>query len=269
MELAALLKPFPVGEVELKVQAFTKDRKRAQVVAYVDARTVMDRLDAVVGPDKWEDHYEVLADKVVDGNRLVEAKCTLTLFLEAGAGVSKEDVGEGDSLKAAFSDAFKRAAVKFGVGRYLYRLPKVWAEVDERGNILNLEQVKAQMLGGVSPVDKPAQSKPAQAPAQAEKSGGPTDKQLKLLHVLMKKAHMESNDDRELLREYAGIIAGRKIGSVKELSPGEVSKLIDNLKELVDAAEKVQMPDGVSAVMASAMEENRLATEADVLEAFL
>lgn len=44
MELAALFEPFPAGEVELKVQAFTKDRKRAQVVAYVDARTVMDRL---------------------------------------------------------------------------------------------------------------------------------------------------------------------------------------------------------------------------------
>jgi hypothetical protein len=49
-------------------------------------------------------------------------------------GVTKEDVGEGDSLKAAFSDALKRAAVKFGVGRYLYRLEKQWVDYDpEKG----------------------------------------------------------------------------------------------------------------------------------------
>ncbi len=61
--------------------------------------------------------------------RVVEVKCRLTV-LE----VTKEDVGEGDSLKAAFSDALKRAAVKFGVGRYLYRLEKQWVDYDpEKG----------------------------------------------------------------------------------------------------------------------------------------
>jgi hypothetical protein len=60
---------------------------------------------------------------------VVEVKCRLTVL-----GVSKEDVGEGDSLKAAFSDALKRAAVKFGVGRYLYRLEKQWVDYDpEKG----------------------------------------------------------------------------------------------------------------------------------------
>jgi hypothetical protein len=33
-------------------------------------------------------------------------------------------------MKAAFSDALKRAAVKFGVGRYLYRLPAQWVDYD-------------------------------------------------------------------------------------------------------------------------------------------
>ena len=37
---------------------------------------------------------------------------------------------EGDRLKAAFSDALKRAAVKFGIGRYLYHLPGEWVEYD-------------------------------------------------------------------------------------------------------------------------------------------
>lgn len=116
-----LIEPFPASEVQWRVEALSKDKRRAMVVPYVDARTVLDRLDETVGPDGWQDHYEVLAEK--EGNYAV--KCRLTLL-----DVSKEDVGEGDSFKAAFSDALKRAAVKFGVGRYLYRLEKQWVDHD-------------------------------------------------------------------------------------------------------------------------------------------
>ncbi|MCL5459829.1 Rad52/Rad22 family DNA repair protein, partial [Loigolactobacillus coryniformis] len=51
--------------------------------------------------------------------------------------MTKTDVGSpseqpdgGDRLKAAFSDALKRAAVKFGIGRYLYRLKSEWVDYD-------------------------------------------------------------------------------------------------------------------------------------------
>lgn len=128
-----LAEPFPPGEVQWRVEALSRDKKRALVVPYVDARTVLDRLDKVVGPEGWHDAYEVLSDaeRLVKDERgerrerLCEVKCRLTVL-----GVTKEDVGEGDSLKAAFSDALKRAAVKFGVGRYLYRLEKQWVDYD-------------------------------------------------------------------------------------------------------------------------------------------
>ncbi|RTG98876.1 DNA repair protein Rad52 [Thermus scotoductus] len=132
-----LSEPFPPGEVQWRIEALSRDKKRALVVPYVDARTVLDRLDRVVGPEGWQDAYEVLADaeravrdeRGEGRERLVEVKCRLTVL-----GVTKEDVGEGDSLKAAFSDALKRAAVKFGVGRYLYRLEKQWVDYDpEKG----------------------------------------------------------------------------------------------------------------------------------------
>jgi hypothetical protein len=54
-----------------------------------------------------------------------------------GEWLAKVDVGgpseqpdAGDRLKAACSDALKRAAVKFGVGRYLHRLPSQWVDYD-------------------------------------------------------------------------------------------------------------------------------------------
>ena len=43
-----------------------------------------------------------------------------------------EQPDEGDRRKAAFSDALKRAAVKFGIGRYLYRLPSQWVDYDPK-----------------------------------------------------------------------------------------------------------------------------------------
>jgi hypothetical protein len=99
-------------------------------LAYIDARNVMDRLDEVVGPDAWQDAYEVLAGGTV--------KCSLQLWFGC-CWVQKEDVGgqsdqsdTGDKAKAAFSDALKRAAVKFGIGRYLYALPAQWRDYDPK-----------------------------------------------------------------------------------------------------------------------------------------
>jgi hypothetical protein len=123
---AALAAPFPADAIGWKAQS--TNGSSALAVAYIDARDVMDRLDAVVGPANWQDAYTVLSD----GNVL----CRLSLRL-GGEWIGKEDVGgesdqrdEGDKRKASFSDALKRAAVKWGVGRYLYRLPAQWVDYD-------------------------------------------------------------------------------------------------------------------------------------------
>ncbi len=120
---AALAAPFPADEIQWRVEAVSRDKKRALVVPYVDARAVLDRLDEAVGPENWHDAYEVLPK--MGENYAVKARLTVL-------GVTKEDVGEGDSLKAAFADALKRAAVKFGVGRHLYRMEKAWVDYDEK-----------------------------------------------------------------------------------------------------------------------------------------
>lgn len=88
-------------------------------VQYITARTAMNRLDSVLGPENWWDEY-------VPGEHSV--LCRLTVRLPDGSTLTKADAGgyagmpdSGDDDKSGFSDAFKRAAVKFGVGRYLYR----------------------------------------------------------------------------------------------------------------------------------------------------
>lgn len=120
-----LNEPFPPEELQWCIEALSKDKRQALVTPYVDASAVLDRLDEVVGTQGWQDSYQVLHTPPPGAGGAYAVKCRLTVM-----DVSKEDVGEGDSLKAAFSDALVRAAVKFGVGRILYRLEKQWVDHD-------------------------------------------------------------------------------------------------------------------------------------------
>lgn len=123
---AALAEPFEPREVKFKPQSVKNNRCLA--MAYIDARLIQDRLDDVLGVENWTDNYTILNDGSV--------MCRLRLKL-GDRWITKTDVGSpseqpdgGDRLKAAFSDALKRAAVKFGIGRYLYRLPAQWVDYD-------------------------------------------------------------------------------------------------------------------------------------------
>jgi hypothetical protein len=122
----ALTAPFPVEAVHWKPLAVKGNR--ALAAAYLDARAVMQRLDSVFGVGGWKDAYQL-----TEGGSVV---CTLAVKVD-GEWVDKTDVGspseqpdDGDKLKAAFSDALKRAAIKLGIGRYLYKLPRQWVDYD-------------------------------------------------------------------------------------------------------------------------------------------
>lgn len=87
----------------------------ANCVAYVDSRDVQDLLDEVIGPDKWQDKYYE-----VKGNLF----CSIGILC-GETWVWKTDCGTEsnvDKQKGEASDAFKRAAVKWGIGRFLYSL---------------------------------------------------------------------------------------------------------------------------------------------------
>ncbi len=108
-----------IGEL-LRKPMQTRERKGpgGRMLAYITARDVQNRLDGVVGPGNWSTSFRVLTQEpwVVE--------CTLTV-----CGASRADVGysnapdsenEMEPAKAAYSDALKRAAVGFGIGRWLY-----------------------------------------------------------------------------------------------------------------------------------------------------
>jgi hypothetical protein len=142
---------FPASKIKFRAGATNKEKTRAQALAYIDARDVMERLDMVIGPMGWSDQYQIVRQTPAG----VEVECALTIN-----GVTKRDVGTGEDAKSAYSDAFKRAAVKFGVGRYLYDFPKAWVEYDEKRKQLTVTpSLPAWAIPAASPSTSSGQSK--------------------------------------------------------------------------------------------------------------
>lgn len=133
MNLSMLFSPFPRSSVHWRVQGqpYERDSKwSAMALAYIDARDVMDRLDDACGPENWQSEISETAK-----GRVI---CRIGIFI-GGQWVWKSD-GAGDTAvegeKGGISDALKRAAVSWGVGRYLYRISSPWVpcDVNKRGD---------------------------------------------------------------------------------------------------------------------------------------
>lgn len=123
MNLAQLSDPFPRAAVSWRIQGQPIERNgqwMGMALAYIDARDVMDRLDEVCGPANWQTEFNETAKGRVIGRIGIRVD---------GEWIWKSD-GAGDTAvegeKGGISDALKRAAVNWGIGRYLYALDAPW-----------------------------------------------------------------------------------------------------------------------------------------------
>lgn len=118
-----LKKPFPEVAIHWRVGATTGDKSKGIALAYIDARDVMERLDFVCGLGNWQCRYPFAGcceiGVKIDGEWIWKSN---------GAGVTDYEAEKGQ-----FSDAFKRAAVMWGVGQYLYGLPNEWVAIKSQG----------------------------------------------------------------------------------------------------------------------------------------
>ena len=149
--LSDLKKPTPASVIQYRVgSVYDKDNGKATVLSYVDARYVQDTLDNVVGPENWE-------------SRFYEAKgalfCEITINID-GVKISKSDCGTESDIapaKGEASDAFKRAAVMFGIGRDLYSSETYFADLEKRGSKWVLPRDwKPNKTADTTPISPPA-----------------------------------------------------------------------------------------------------------------
>lgn len=128
-DLKRLAEPFPTADIEWRIQrAGTKDDKAwAMVLAYVTNRAIQDRLDDVCGPEGWRNEFAA-----GPGGGVL---CGLSVFV-GDEWITKWDGSDNtdvEAVKGGLSGAMKRAAVQWGVGRYLYNLDANWANVHGGG----------------------------------------------------------------------------------------------------------------------------------------
>lgn len=127
----AFSKEFPRETIKWRVGR-KGDPGTAYALAYITSRDVMNRLDEVVGMENWQSKHIAYGPKTI---------CHIGIKIN-GEWVWKSD-GAGDSNfepeKGGISDSLKRAAVQWGVGRYLYDFPKIWAKTYTSNGQVNID----------------------------------------------------------------------------------------------------------------------------------
>ena len=125
-----LTAPFKASDVEWRIaRSGIKDGKPwGMCLAYITNRAIMDRLDEVVGPGAWRNEYQRWGDKgVLCGLSIrggFEGLDVVHSWVTKWDGAEETDI---ESVKGGLSAAMKRAAVQWGIGRYLYDLEEGWA----------------------------------------------------------------------------------------------------------------------------------------------
>lgn len=166
-----------------RVQSRNKDKTKAICSAYIDARDVMNTLDKYC-EHGWQTDVKELAGFIFYGIGIEVPELTSegkisgfsTTLWRWDTGARIED-NEKDNMyeqagKSAASDALKRAAVQWGVGRFLYDLPTVTMPCDQYGNVVDERGNRVwdltEHINNRKGKTKPAETKPVIAPAEPQ-----------------------------------------------------------------------------------------------------
>jgi len=121
--------------------------KDLDMYPYVSSRSVMDRLDEVLGIGNWQTcdlNMHSTEEKKYNRNKQQEELVplngwTIGLMIRIdGEWITRydgADLTDFESFKGGISGALKRAAVSFGIGRYLYRLKDMKAIIHSDGEM--------------------------------------------------------------------------------------------------------------------------------------
>jgi hypothetical protein len=164
MDVSKLAAPFSPDVVSWRVGPTNKEKTKGMALAYIDARDVQDRLTEVCGPFGWQCRHEVSGDKRVTCH--IGVKCPETgewIWRSDGAG--ETDV---DGEKGSYSDSFKRAAVKWGIGRYLYDIDSPWVAIEAFGRSFSITAAERKRLAGMLSRGRPEPPPPPAPDAEKQ-----------------------------------------------------------------------------------------------------
>lgn len=227
--LEQLRKPFHPSHVTWKPGSVNKEGTKGLALAYADIRAYMHRLDEVCGMT-WSVTYTPWGDRIV---------CHLTIN-----GVTRSSTGESDSQSerseiggtSAEAQAFKRACAMFGLGRYLYELPTVWVEMEDKKFTdrakARLEGVVVQhyrrVMGGQE--DTTALFGQDEAPVAGGQSAAPAAAQMDEFEALG--TELYADQWQSVCEHNVDRITGGASTKAADLSAEQIGKLVEGMKKL-------------------------------------
>jgi hypothetical protein len=142
--LDRLAEPFEPEDIDWKPQNIKSGT--ATALAFADPRVYIDKLNKVLGPYNWSRKFEFTVtpyskfvkgkapwgsppgtpappDSIVNGNKVV-CVCTVTVLGSEHSSTGETDASDDNAATSSEAQSFKRACIAFGLGRYLYDLPK-------------------------------------------------------------------------------------------------------------------------------------------------
>jgi hypothetical protein len=134
LDLSRLAEPFDEADIEWRVSRAGMGSRGiyCHCLAYCTARAIQRRLDEVCGPANWRNE-QMTVHELRTGPIAMQVGISIRIN---GEWVTKWDVSDPtqiEPVKGGFSGAMKRAGAQWGIGRYLYALDEVFAEVSESG----------------------------------------------------------------------------------------------------------------------------------------
>ncbi|MDR1130854.1 MAG: hypothetical protein LBL15_00350 [Oscillospiraceae bacterium] len=172
--------PFDDSDIEWRLQWVNDEKTSGIAVPYVTNRAIQARLDGVVGIGGWKNAYIPW-----HGDAKKQAQlCGIAIYFEdKKEWITKYDGAEDSDIepvKGGLSDSMKRAAVQWGVGRYLYEMDSVYVDAELRGKTPAIKRSAQGKLNeahrqtvkkvfGTAP-DLPETCAPAKAPPRQEQA---------------------------------------------------------------------------------------------------
>lgn len=119
------------SDVDIRIGAHNKEKTKAQLLFYKDARVDMNALDTAVGAERWQDDYKEIGGVLYCG---IGIEFNGKWVWKWSNGVESKGTGDDDTnnIKGEASDAFKRAGFMWGIGRELYNCKNTWVDYTEQ-----------------------------------------------------------------------------------------------------------------------------------------
>ncbi len=213
-----LAAPFSDDEIKFRVVATNHEKTKGMAAPYLDARTIQDRLDQVVGPERWSTDFQEWRSGVM---------CRLSIKVgdEWIAKCDGAECPEREPVKGGFSNSFRRAAVHWGIGRYLVQIPRaqLWVPIEKHGQ--SHRPVELPVLSGHKR-STPHTSHPSSRPTPHTSSSLPIDEALKADIIgKIRELKLSQGEVRKLLSDWSA----EKLNDLTDQQGEELKKRLDNM----------------------------------------